>query len=453
MSTYSPIATQTLTGTATSVTFSNIPQGYTDLILQVNDQLSGASGYQIQFNNDTNANYLQMQMGGYGGAGAAAKILGASSIYNNLVYGDSTTASYYTPNIIQIQNYSNSTAYKTVLWRYGTTNANAGNAESFLITGSWNSNSPITSITISVWNAVNFIAGSSFSLYGIAGGSAGPKATGGIVTTSGGYAYHTFTTSGGFIPSENLTVDYLVVAGGGGGSAGGGGAGGLRSTVTATGGGGTVESALSLTAGVTYPAVVGAGGYGSYSYSASGSERQGGNGNNSAFHIITSVGGGGGGSITYSSNPNPAMSGGSGGGATYSSGSGNYGLGTPNQGYAGGQHTNPNPPYPGSGGGGAGQLGNPPAGSNGGAGGNGVQITALATPTSTGADSGYYAGGGGGGVYGAGSTAAGGLGGGGSASGGGNVGTINTGGGGSGVSNAAIGKAGGSGIIIIRYAI
>ena len=446
MSTYSPIATQTLSGTATSVQFNNIPQGYTDLIAVFNVGASAAANVQVQLNNDTTAAYSTVTMYGTG-SGA----LGTGGYAGNTVMYPGVAAalpSTITANaILHFNNYSNSTTYKTMLSRYNNTGA-----EVDLTISTWRNTNPITSITFSSYSA-GYLAGSTFSLYGLAGGSAGPKASGGIVTTSGGYAYHTFYQSGGFIPSENLTVDYLVVAGGGGGSAGGGGAGGLRSTVTATGGGGTVESALSLTAGVTYPAVVGAGGYGSYSYSASGSERQGGNGNNSAFHIITSVGGGGGGSITYSSNPNPAMSGGSGGGATYSSGSGNYGLGTPNQGYAGGQHTNPNPPYPGSGGGGAGQLGNPPAGSNGGAGGNGVQITALATPTSTGADSGYYAGGGGGGVYGAGSTAAGGLGGGGSASGGGSVGTANTGGGGAGVSNAAIGKAGGSGIIIIRYAI
>jgi hypothetical protein len=71
------------------------------------------------------------------------------------------------------------------------------------------------------------------------------KASGGTITTDGTYWYHTFTTSGTFVPYENLTADCLVIAGGGAGAAtdgndtqggGGGGAGGLRSTVTATGG-------------------------------------------------------------------------------------------------------------------------------------------------------------------------------------------------------------------------
>jgi hypothetical protein len=88
------------------------------------------------------------------------------------------------------------------------------------------------------------------------------KATGGTITIAGGYVIHTFTSSGTFLPSANLTADYLVVAGGGGSGggyeSGGAGAGGLRSTVTATGGGGSLETALSL--GISaYTVTVGSG--------------------------------------------------------------------------------------------------------------------------------------------------------------------------------------------------
>lgn len=58
-----------------------------------------------------------------------------------------------------------------------------------------------------------------------------PKATGGIITTSGGYTIHTLTSSGAFeVTDATLTsVEALVVAGGGGSGTGvgsGGGAGG-----------------------------------------------------------------------------------------------------------------------------------------------------------------------------------------------------------------------------------
>ena len=58
------------------------------------------------------------------------------------------------------------------------------------------------------------------------------SATGGTESTSGGYKYHTFTSSGTFTAKAAGSVDYLIVAGGGGGGeqhgGGGGGAGGYR---------------------------------------------------------------------------------------------------------------------------------------------------------------------------------------------------------------------------------
>jgi hypothetical protein len=84
--------------------------------------------------------------------------------------------------------------------------------------------------------AVRTLAGVSsgqISMSDLHGKSNSISATGGTVTTSGGYKIHTFTSSGTFsvssVPS-GATIRYLVVAGGGGGgnnnsagSAGGGG--------------------------------------------------------------------------------------------------------------------------------------------------------------------------------------------------------------------------------------
>jgi hypothetical protein len=67
------------------------------------------------------------------------------------------------------------------------------------------------------------------SLIGIIASSGGKvaKATGGTITFSGGYVYHTFTGNGTFTPTSNITCDVLRIAGGGGASSGGSGAGGL----------------------------------------------------------------------------------------------------------------------------------------------------------------------------------------------------------------------------------
>ena len=148
-----------------------------------------------------------------------------------------------------------------------------------------------------------------------AASAGGFEATGGTVTTDGDYTIHTFTSSGDFVVSGSVEVEYLVVAGGGGGGTGdgkngGGGAGGYR-----TGTGFTITSQ-------TYAITVGAGG------------AQGGTGSDSVFSSITSSGGGYGGATNNGS----GGAGGSGGGAANQSnsyGAGNSGSYSPVEGYRG----------------------------------------------------------------------------------------------------------------------
>jgi hypothetical protein len=242
-------------------------------------------------------------------------------------------------------------------------------------------------------------------------------------------------------------VDYLVVAGGGGGNcnpsnnaAGAGGAGGYRTSI-----GGT---SLTLSAGIAYDVVVGSGGAGSTTGTSIA-----GKGGNSRFATIYSTGGGGG---AYEGLA--GATGGSGGGeasGTTNPGAGNEGGYSPVEGYAGGQASGDG----GSGGGGAGGLGGNAtnSGTNGAGGIGSNSASAWASITSSGANSGYYAGGGTGGGYQAASTTAGGLGGGGegrSRNGAGGAGVANTGGGGGaqgGTGGPGTGGNGGSGIVIIKY--
>jgi len=428
--TYVPIFSTTVSS-AGSVTFSSIPQTYTDLVIVVNaTPVAGDDSFYVQLGNgtiDTGTNYSTTYLYGTG----STALSGREANTNQMQLGRYGTAQ--SVSIINIMNYSNTTTYKT-----GISRANNPSAIVMSFVSTWRSTAAVNILKLNG----TFAVGTTVSLYGIASEEASAKATGGIVTSDSTYFYHTFLASGTFTPKQSLTCDYLVVAGGGGGggnNGAGGGAGGLRSTVSATGGGGTVETALSLSA-TAYTVTVGAGGAGN-------SNGNGTNGNNSVFGSITSTAGGGGGGLTSA-----GSNGGSGGGGC---GVGNAaaGTGTANQGYAGGAGTtNQNA----GGGGGAGQIGEAAQGSGsnqGGKGGNGVQITALATPTSTGANSGYYAGGGGGGG-GGGNPAARGTGGfGGGGQGGHTTGitaaTANTGGGGGG--GAGTGEAGGSGIVIVRY--
>ena len=438
--TYVALATQTLGTAASSVTFSSISQGYTDLVLVVGNTLTSVNGYGFTFgvNGDTGTNYSGTILGGNGSSAGSARytsISNTSTYFTGYYSGLSTTD----PGVstLHFQNYSNTTTNKTILAR-GNSASKSTEASVWL----WRSTAAINQITIYSQSGSNMAAGVTFSLYGIANADQGAaKATGGIITEDSQYWYHTFAASGAFTPKVALTADILVVAGGGsggGGRAGGGGAGGLL-----------VHTSQALTA-INYNCTIG-GGAAINSGNVNGNQ-----GTNSQFGSLTaSVGGGFGASAFISVN---GGNGGSGGGApaAYTGG-----TNTTGQGFAGGNGAATSNDYRGTGGGGgagaAGQVGfdNSTPGGAGGAGLSSAIINAMGAATGAGQLSGgnyYFAGGGGGGTFYAG-TAVGGLGGGGTANT--SAGVANTGGGGGGASQnggSGLAFAGGSGIVIVRYA-
>ena len=428
MSTYTPIASVTLSSAQSSVTFSGIPQTYTDLVLVVNSTSNTGANSWIRCNGDTGTNYSYTVLYGTGSAAGSARDSNKSEGLLMDYYGNPSSTQPNT-TIVQFNNYSNTTTYKTSISR-----ANRADGGVDAVVSLWRSTSAITSLTLRFTTAT-YSSGSTFNLYGVANASITnvAKATGGdSVYTDGTYWYHIFRSSGTFTPTQALTADYLVVAGGGGGggnvdgsatSSGGGGAGGLRCTVGATGGGGSLESALSLTASTNYTVTIGAGGAAG-DYNAG--QQYGGDGSNSVFSSITSTGGGGGGYV-----PGTGRNGGSGGGGYAANGGG---TGTANQGFNGAA----------GGGGGAGEAGGTDSAREGG---DGVATSISGTSVT-------YAGGGGGGNGYAGGNGGGGAGG---TTGNGVAGTANLGGGGGGAYQGGgagkLGGAGGSGIVIVRYGV
>ena len=165
-STYTPIATTTLGSNQATVTFNSF-SGYTDLVLVANIKHSfGTTGDVfvdgIQFNSDTGTNYSYTRLYGNGTS--------AGSDRNSNVTGISYDAtrsseSYFATNIIQIQNYSNSTTYKTVLVRGNSASGTSVGTEATV--GLWRNTAAITSITINATGAYTIQSGSTFTLYGI----------------------------------------------------------------------------------------------------------------------------------------------------------------------------------------------------------------------------------------------------------------------------------------------
>jgi len=448
----------TLTADTTSVTLSSIPQtGYTDLKLVVSARGTGSSQYiKVAFNGDTTAgNYGQKQISGNGSSPSSGSF--ARLIFE--VNRSSYTASTFANCEAYIPNYTGS-QYKS----YSADSANETNGTTAYMTmcaGIWNNTAAITSVNFTIDTGDSFVAGSSFSLYGIANAAttpaAAPKADGGdIIKTDGTYWYHAFLGTSIFKPQLNLTCDVLQVAGGGGGGADGGAGGGA--------GGVLAFASQAFASGTPYLATVGAGGVGSAAAAATNTS-----GSNSQLGSLTAcIGGGKGASYGVTSGAN----GGSGGGSGETGGT--AGTATSGQGNNGGTNTIGSSAAGGGGKGGAGSsatVGTSGAnGGNGGAGANTVTnwgtLSSAFTTLGMGV-SGYIAGGGGGGGHSTSSTLnAGGTGGSGGGGNGGNysnnsgarnvptAGTASTGSGGGGDGwFAQGGKAGGSGFIIIRYPV
>lgn len=441
--TLSRISTVTVgAGGAANITFTNIPQIYTDLKIVMSGRTTGAgqSGQYISFNGST-SNFSGIYLYGDGTSTSS----GTLARYAGTVAGTNLTASVFNNTEIYIPNYTSSNHKSFSVDNVAENNATYGGQN--FISGIWADVSPITSISIAPDNG-SYPQYSTATLYGIKSLERSAYASGGEVSEIGGYYIHTFKGNGTFTPTVPLSVEYLVVAGGGGGgeataggsSGGGGGAGGVRCTFEATGGGGSVEPALSLNA-QAYTVTVGSGGARGGSFGTKGN-----NGENSVFGSIVAIGGGGGGSSTSGG------TGGSGGGESYADSG--AGSGTSNQGYAGGTIISSPANFPGAGGGGAGAVGSNSTSTAGGSGGAGI-TTSISGASTT------YGGGGGGGVY---NNTSGNAGSGGSGGGGRGAyqnvsavaGTDNTGGGGGGGSrqvggNIITAAAGGSGIVIIRY--
>lgn len=162
--TYESIATTTATTASPAVTFSSIPQTFTDLILVVSIRANSTPtsfGTGIRFNSDTGSNYSRTVLYGSGSSAVSFRDTSQTRIFYS---AGSTTASQFNLIRLNIQDYSNTTTYKTIVGR----NDDLSDVTS-VSAGLWRSTSAITSITVTPFddNSTGFATGSSFTLYGI----------------------------------------------------------------------------------------------------------------------------------------------------------------------------------------------------------------------------------------------------------------------------------------------
>lgn len=161
--TYEPIATYTVASSTSSITFSSIPQTYTDLVLVTNEKqtASSARSSAMQFNSDSNSNYTTTAIRGDGTTPYSYRISSTGKIYYGY-WAYSTNAGFDLVTITHINNYTSTSVCKTTITRGSSVVANTE-----MVVGVWNSTAAINSIYLFMDNLSNFDVGSTFTLYGI----------------------------------------------------------------------------------------------------------------------------------------------------------------------------------------------------------------------------------------------------------------------------------------------
>ena len=157
--TYEPIASTTLGSTASSVTLSSIPSGFTDLRLVITLR-DATSGYALlRVNSDSGTNYSRTVLRGDGSSASSFR----SANFTEFYCKGSTASSTFVPTIIDFMSYSNTNVFKTILA------ADAGSDSQVERTVYlWRSTSAITSIAmLSVTGGSTLAIGTNMSLYGI----------------------------------------------------------------------------------------------------------------------------------------------------------------------------------------------------------------------------------------------------------------------------------------------
>lgn len=156
VSAYEVISTTTLGTTQNQVDFSSIPGSYTDLVLIMTGGVTSSADVWLRMNGDTASNYSRTRLYADGTTVASSRNSSVSAIFVSV-----GTVGSNANMVIQIQNYSNATTYKTSLTRF--------NSSTYVSTsvGLWRSTSAITSLTLKAEAADTFTSGSTFTLYGI----------------------------------------------------------------------------------------------------------------------------------------------------------------------------------------------------------------------------------------------------------------------------------------------
>jgi hypothetical protein len=165
--TYEILGTLTASGSTQLLTFSSIPQGYTDLRLVANVTVSsGASGLALRFNG-SGSGYSQENFKTSTGNNPSAGKIG-NELYFDL--SETTTSGSASPSIItcDILQYASTVMKKSTLHDRGYQSgvATTSSSQRFMCCGLWENTAAITSVSVIVVGN-NIAAGGTATLFGI----------------------------------------------------------------------------------------------------------------------------------------------------------------------------------------------------------------------------------------------------------------------------------------------
>ena len=155
-----PLQTVTLSGSQSSITFSNIPNSFRDLVVTFSGDGPNSGSNEIfgRFNGDTNGNYNRVYAGGNGSSTYSATNLNQSAM------GIMAPAQGRIINFVwNIMDYSTNDRHKTSLVR-----DNDAGFQVVMRSFRWANTAAINSVSVFIGSG-NLYAGSVVSLYGISG--------------------------------------------------------------------------------------------------------------------------------------------------------------------------------------------------------------------------------------------------------------------------------------------
>jgi hypothetical protein len=167
---FETINSTVLGSTQTSVSFTSIPQTYTNLEIKIfgksADSAAAADTLKLGFNGN-NSTLLYSQNGKYGDGTTSTQVDTSALNIRNVITTNAVGSNYFGSAVININNYT-STKYKPITW-YGSSWYGTTGSGQFLVFGGGHNgnNNAISSIQFTTVSGFGFAAGTTIALYGI----------------------------------------------------------------------------------------------------------------------------------------------------------------------------------------------------------------------------------------------------------------------------------------------